>query len=189
MRTMEYDISELEKLFADLSDKERVKALKGGFRKSAAKVRNAAVSDLRSGMSSNRNLEKGVRSIVFKRTAGFRVTVGTKMKRSKSRNGWIGVAGFYENRQVRRNPSKYSPRPVLIWAEDGTGQRRTKSNSGRHTRMFGTRSRSSHPTGAIKPVRFMVSAKNKVASSVTSDIHENVKDYVVKVAKKHGCRT
>ncbi|MBQ6577216.1 MAG: HK97 gp10 family phage protein [Bacteroidales bacterium] len=185
MAAMEYDISELEKLFGELSEKERVKALKGAFRKGANRFRKAAIQDLRSSVNSNREMEKGVRALVFKKTAGFRVTVGTKMKRSK---GKVVTAGYYANRQVRKNPSKYSPKPVLLWFEDGTRPRRTKSNGGKHTRLFAERSRASHGTGRIDAAKFMVTARDRVASGITDDLHNDIQEYVIRTAKKHGCK-
>lgn len=182
---MEYDVSELEKLFSELSEKERVKAFKGAFRKGASRVRKAAIQDLRSKVNSNSAMEKGVRALVFKKTAGFRVTVGTKNKRSK---GKVVTAGYYANRQVRKNPSKYSPRPVLLWFEDGTRERMTKSNGGKHIKTWTKRSRSSHPTGRIDAAKFMVTARSRVESSVTNDLHNDIQEYVIRTAKKHGCK-
>lgn len=77
-QSIEYDDKNLQRLFAELEPKRRMQALKGGFRREANKVRKTAINNLRSSISSNKDLEKGVRAIVFKRAAGFRVTVGTK---------------------------------------------------------------------------------------------------------------
>lgn len=79
-QSIEYDDKNLQRLFAELEPKRRMQALKGGFRREANKVRKTAINNLRSSISSNKDLEKGVRAIVFKRAAGFRVTVGTKFQ-------------------------------------------------------------------------------------------------------------
>ena len=77
-QSIEYDDKNLQRLFAELEPKRRVQALKGGFRREANQVRKTAINNLRSSINSSKDLEKGVRAIVFKRKAGFRVTVGTK---------------------------------------------------------------------------------------------------------------
>ena len=76
--SIDYDDRDLQRLFAELEPKRRVQALKGGFRREANQVRKTAINNLRSSINSSKDLEKGVRAIVFKRKAGFRVTVGTK---------------------------------------------------------------------------------------------------------------
>lgn len=89
-RTIDYDDKNLQRLFAELEPKRRLQAIKGGFRKEANQVRKTAINNLRSSIQSNKDLEKGVRAILFKRKAGFRVTVGTKRA---GKNG-KGEAGF-----------------------------------------------------------------------------------------------
>ena len=66
-QSIEYDDKNLQRLFAELEPKRRMQALKGGFRREANKVRKTAINNLRSSISSNKDLEKGVRAIVFKR--------------------------------------------------------------------------------------------------------------------------
>lgn len=94
-RSVAYDDRNLQQLFAELEPKRRLQAIKGGFRREANKVRKTAINNLRNSVRSNKDLEKGVRAIVFKRKAGFRVTVGTK---KAGKNG-KGEAGFHTNRQ------------------------------------------------------------------------------------------
>ena len=107
--SIDYDDRDLQRLFAELEPKRRVQALKGGFRREANQVRKTAINNLRSSINSSKDLEKGVRAIVFKRKAGFRVTVGTK--RANKTTG-KGEAGFHTNRQGLK-------KPILIWAEGG----------------------------------------------------------------------
>lgn len=173
-RSVYYDDTRLQQLFAELEPKRRLQAIKGGFRKEANQVRKTAINNLRSsGIKSNKDLEKGVRAIVFKRKAGFRVTVGTKRA---GKNG-KGEAGFHTNRQGLK-------KPVLIWAEDGTKERKTKGNGGKRA----MRLRSAHRTGQMKRYGFMSQTLNAVRNTVTNNIHQAVTDNVQKIAEKYGCK-
>lgn len=168
MLDINYDDRNLQQLFTELTPKRRLQALRGGFRKEANRVRKTAVNNLRSSIRSDRDLEKGVRSLVFKRKAGFRITVGTKRANKKGK----GEAGFHTNRQGLK-------KPILIWAEDGTKARKTKERGGKH----GARS-----TGRMKRYGFMDRTLKAVRGSVTENIHEMVAENVQKVAKKYGCK-
>ncbi|MDU3761092.1 MAG: hypothetical protein E7G33_15760 [Bacteroides sp.] len=172
-QSIDYDDKNLQQLFAELEPKRRLQAIKGGFRKEANKVRKVAVNNLRNSVHSNKDLEKGVRSIVFKRKAGFRVTIGTKRA---GKNG-KGEAGFHTNRQGLK-------KPVLIWVEEGTKERKTKSSGGKRA----ARRRSAHRTGRMRRYGFMSQTLNGVRDTVTADIHNMVTDNVFRVAKKYGCR-
>ncbi len=174
----EYDDSNLQRLFAEMDPKRRVQALKGGFRREASRVRKVAVNNLRgSGLRTDRNLESGVRYKVFKRTAGFKVTIGTK---KAGKNG-KGEAGFHTNRRGLK-------KPILIWAELGTEERRTKSNGGRHTRLFTRRLRRGHRTGRMKRYGFMRQTLEDVRDTVTANAHNEIIRSVERTAKKYGCK-
>lgn len=166
MPVLEYDDRNLQKLFAELEPKRRLQAIKGGFRKEANRVRKTAINNLRESVRSDRDLEKGVRSLVFKRKAGFRITVGTK----KARKNGKGEAGFHTNRRGLK-------KPILIWAEDGTAQRRTKS--GKHA---------ARSTGRMKRYGFMNKTLKAERGNVTENIHGMVMENVQKIAKKYGCK-
>ena len=174
-RDIDYDDRNLQQLFADLEPKRRLQAVKGGFRKEANRVRKTVINNLRSSIRTDKDLEKGVRAIVFKRKAGFRVTVGTK---KAGKNG-KGEAGFHTNRQGLK-------KPILIWAEDGTEERKTKPKQG--TRRRAARLRASHRTGRMKRYGFMAQTLSSVRDTVTANIHEMVTENVQKVAKKYGCK-
>lgn len=174
-RSIDYNDENLQRLFAELKPKRRLQAIKGGFRREANQVRKTAINNLRSSIQSNKDLEKGVRAIVFKRKAGFRVTVGTKRA---GKNG-KGEAGFHTNRQGLK-------KPILIWAEEGTKNRKTKPKQG--TRRRAARLRASHSTGQMKRYGFMAQTLRSVRDTVTNDIHEMVTDNVQKVAEKYGCK-
>lgn len=174
-RTIDYDDKNLQRLFAELESKRRLQAIKGGFRREANQVRKTAINNLRSSIQSNKDLEKGVRAIVFKCKAGFRVTVGTKRA---GKNG-KGEAGFHTNRQGLK-------KPVLIWAEEGTAERKTKPKQG--TRRRAARLRASHRTGRMKRYGFMAQTLSSVRDTVTADIQKMVTENVEQVAKKYGCK-
>lgn len=173
-QSIEYDDKNLQRLFAELEPKRRMQALKGGFRREANKVRKTAINNLRSSISSNKDLEKGVRAIVFKQAAGFRVTVGTK---KAGKNG-KGEAGFHNRQGLKK--------PVLIWAEDGTAERETKPKQG--TRRRASREREAHRTGKMRRYGFMAQTLNGVRETVTQDIRDMVTENVTKIAEKYGCK-
>ena len=118
-KTLEYNDSQLRELYAQMDEKQRSKAMKGAFRSTANLLKRSAISHLRGSIKSSREMEKGVRALVFKRKLGFRVTVGTVLKKSKDKTHYTTKKGFYLNHQGLE-------KPVLIWAEDGTKERRLK---------------------------------------------------------------
>ena len=171
-----YDFSQLQQLFAELEPKRRKQALKGAFRKEANRVRKTAVNNLRtSGIRTSRGLEKGIRAVVFKRTAGFRITVGTK---KAGKNG-KGEKGYHTNRFGQR-------KPVLLWAESGTKERHTKSKKGGLRRA--ARLRESHSTGKMKRYAFMSKTLDDVRDSVTDDLHKEVAENIIRTSEKYGCK-
>lgn len=167
-QNIDYDDRQLQQLFAELEPKRRLQALKGGFRRAANQVRKVAVNNLRGSIRSDKDLEKGVRAVVFKRSAGFRITVGTSDDK-----------GYHTNRQGLK-------KPILIWAEEGTEERRTKSKKG--TRRRANRLRSSHRTGKMKRYGFMERTLSSTCETVTDDIRQLVEENVLKIAQKYGCK-
>lgn len=167
-QNIDYDDRQLQQLFAELEPKRRLQALKGGFRRAANQVRKVAVNNLRGSIRSDKDLEKGVRAVVFKRSAGFRITVGTSDDK-----------GYHTNRQGLK-------KPILIWAEEGTEERRTKSKKG--TRRRANRLRSSHRTGKMKRYGFMERTLSSTRETVTDDIRQLVEENVLKIAQKYGCK-
>ena len=164
--TMQYDDEDLQRLFAEMDTKKRLKALKGAFRRGANRVRKTALNNLRGSIRTDKDLERGVRAVVFKRKAGFRVTIGTK-KAGKSGKEY----GFHINRKGLK-------KPVLIWAEAGTKWRKSK----RATRyLVGGKWRTGRTRG------FMAKTADDVRDSVTGSLHNELINSVTKVAKKYGC--
>ena len=171
-----YDDRQLQKLFDELEPKRRLQALKGGFRREANQVRKTAVNNLRSsGLRTDRDLEKGIRAKVFKRTAGFRITIGTKRANKKGK----GAAGYHKNRFGKL-------KPVLIWAEMGTEARTTKSKEG--SRRRADRKRAQHSTGRMRRYGFMRKTLESVNGKVSDDLHKMVLESIEKTAKKYGSK-
>lgn len=173
MAAVEYNDTNLQRLFTELEPKRRSQALRGGFRKAANDVRKKAVANLRSSIHTDKDLEKGIRALVFKRSAGFRVTIGTK---KAGKNG-KGESGMHVNRQGLK-------KPVLIWAELGTKERSTKNGGGKRA----TRYRAAHRTGSMRQYGFMAKTREQVRDTVTADLHTQVADNVKRVAEKYGCK-
>ena len=173
MAEMQYDDRELQRLFAELDSKQRLRALKGAFRREANQVRKTAINNLRGSIRSDRDLERGVRAVVFKRKAGFRVTIGTK-KAGKSGKEY----GFHTNRRGLK-------KPVLIWAEAGTKWRKTKSKS--KFMANGKWFTAGKSRGFMKRYGFMQKTLSDVRGNVTENLHNELIANVKKVAKKHGC--
>ena len=170
-----YDDRGLQGLFEDLAPKQRVKALRGAFRREANRVRRAAIGNLHESIGGDKELDKGVRAIVFRRKAGFRVTIGTKRANKKGK----GERGYYISRKRRGKPYA-TGKPVLIWAEEGTAWRRTRG------RGFLKR-RGGHSTGRMKRYGFMRRTLSEVRGSVTGTLHKEIIDQLKKAAKKNGC--
>ena len=170
--TMQYDDEDLQRLFAEMDTKKRLKALKGAFRREANRVRKTALNNLRGSIRTDKDLERGVRAVVFKRKAGFRVTIGTK-KAGKSGKEY----GFHINRKGLK-------KPVLIWAEAGTKWRKSK----KATRyLVGGKWRTGRTRGFMKRYGFMQKTADDVRNSVTDSLHNELINSVTEVAKKHGC--
>ena len=176
MVDFEYDDRQLQQLFVELEPRRRKQALKGAFRKEANRVRKTAINNLRaSGINTSRDLEKGIRAVVFKKTAGFRVTVGTK----KANKAGKGERGYHLNRFGLK-------KPVLIWAEEGTEMRKTKSKRG--SRRRAARKRAAHSTGRMRRYGYMSKTLRDVKDGVTDDLHKEVVNNVIRISKKYGCR-
>ena len=168
--TLTYNDDNLQRLFAELDVKKRVKAFRGAFRREANNVRKTAINNLRGSIRTDKDLEKGVRAKVFKRATGFRVTIGTTMRKGTAQYG------YHKNRRGLL-------KPILIWAEGGTELRHTKTR----TRVF-ARGRKGHSTGRMKRYGFMRQTSEQVQGTVTNDLHNEVINNVIKTAKKYGCK-
>lgn len=166
---LSYDDKNLRRLFAEMDPKKRLKAIKGGYRRAANKVRKTAVKNLRGSLKSSKELERGIHSVVWKRVSGFSVTVNS-YKLSKT------AKAYYINKKLKR--------PLLILAEMGSRTRRAK----KATRYkIGGRWYTGRSRGYIKRYAFMEKTKKEVRGRVTDIMHNEVINSVRMVAKKYGC--
>lgn len=164
---LEYDDTNLRKLFAELQPKRRKQALKGGARRTAAKVRRTAVTNLRASMNSNSRLEKGVRIVVFKRVVGFSVTI----RPGKSNRGYYLSSHRRDGRYL----------PVLKWAETGTRDRfrRGKRSFLRHRR--------GGSTGRMPELGFMETTRSHMSGEITASMRSEIETSIRRIAQKYGC--
>lgn len=164
---LEWDDRQLRELYRALTPARRIKALKGGMRTEANRLKKVAISNLRSsGLRTDKKLEKGIRTKVYNKMSGFKVYVTTDKK----------GGGFHVNRFGQK-------KPVLIWAELGTNARRTKGNGGRRA----LRKRAAHSTGRMRRYGFMAEMLQTELSKVTNNVHNATRDWVLRTAKKYGC--
>lgn len=163
-----YDDKQLQDLFKQMDVSERLKALKGAFRKQAGKVKAKSVANLRSsGLHTNRTLEKGIRAGIFKKKAGFTVTIYPK-----------GQRGLYKS-----SKSKSRAVPVLLFAEGGTKERYTKNRLG----ILG-HARKGHYAGKMRPYEFQKKTLAQVKEPVTNELHDELIKSVIKVSERYGCK-
>lgn len=88
----------------------------------------------------------------------------------------------FPKERKRRGKSDVTGKPVLLWAETGTNQRSTKTQ----TRIW-ARSRKGHNTGRMKRYGFMLKTKNQISGQVQQDLRNEIIESVTKTAKRYGC--
>lgn len=111
MLSIDYDGSALERIYVGLSPRERNKALRSAFRRAAYRVRSVARRKLKdTGLRHATALGSSIRAKVFKRKAGFSVSVQKSM---------------YTPRGAGKKPGLKSRRPLPLqrWFEFGTKER------------------------------------------------------------------
>ncbi len=174
MCALRYDDSNLRKLYAALSPANRKKALKGAFRKTGNSIKKVAISNLRaSGLHHAELLSKGVRTVVFRREAGFRVTVASR----KANKSGKGERGMHTNRRGLK-------KPILIWAEAGTKWRR----SNKATKYpVGSKWRTGRTRGFMPRYGFMQKTKQQVEHKVDKELKDEIIVKMRQIAKKYGC--
>lgn len=148
-------------LLREMNTKQLRNSLKRAYRAEAKKQLSIAQGyAARTGMHNATALAKTVYSYVYSRGGGFMVTVKGNKKNDK---------GMYRN-------SRSKLKPVLMWAEDGTGSRVTRGGG----------FRSAHPTGSLKKYGFLERAEAEMFPTAEKDLLPEVEDAVAKVAKKAG---
>lgn len=166
--TIDYDDSQLRKMWADLEPKRRNIAMRGAFRAEARRVKKVVEANIRAeGIHTNRTLLKGVRALPFRHKGGFRVTVGEDRKRRK---------GYYKSERNRNGREV----PVLMWMDTGTSMRTTRGKG-----FLKKRGRANR--GKLKAYGFMVKTREQISDSVTGNLQNEIIKSVQKTAKKYGC--
>lgn len=169
MTETNYDPTVWTRFLNELTPAQLRKALRSGLRREATRVRRVAVQKLRGTTLSLRGgMEKGIRTVVYRRGTGFKVTVKPKV------GGRTENKGFHTNRRGQL-------KPVLAWAETGTRMRRTKTK----TRIF-RRSRKGHSTGYMRGYHFMEDAEREAPQTVEANLGHDLETAVTKAAKKAG---
>lgn len=175
---MRYADKNLRRLFAALDPTGRKKIIKGACRKVGNSVRRIAVNNLRvSGLNHAEEMQEGVRTVVFKREAGFRVTVATRKANKQGK----GERGMHRNRYGNK-------KPVLMWAELGTKWRKIKSDKKMKLKVGGRWLTIGHRNrGFMKRYGFIAKTKSQVEYKVGRQLQDEIANKVTQIAKKYGC--
>lgn len=166
MNPEEYKGTEWAQLLKCFDGKQLKKSLKGAYRKEGNKVRKIVVSKLQSsGIDDSNGLDKGIRTYVYSRGGGFMVTV--KPGKSNKHSMYVNKRGI--------------KKPVLLFASEGTKERKTKSK----TRIF-VRLRKGHATGKMPAYRFIDSATAESFKLVEDNLSKELENNVNSTAQKAG---
>lgn len=169
---IEYDDSNLQKMWRELEPKHRRQALKGALRREANRVRNIGRGIVAGQFRHGRELAKGLRAVVYKRKAiGFKVTVDGRKTKKK----------FDDAKQHLRDARKRSmhinsrgvEKPILAWASLGTKSRRTKRGANR---------------GKMREYDFMRRTDSMVTGTVRANLSKAIVESVTKIARKYGAK-
>ena len=95
-KVIDYDDSNLQRLFDALTPKQRMVAMRRAFKREANYVRKVAISNMRSRINADKDIESGIRAFVFRgnpRATGKPVLIwaeeGTDPRYTKGRiSGW-----------------------------------------------------------------------------------------------------
>lgn len=155
-------------VFEALDPKAHRRALRSAMRREGNNLKRIAVAQIGSsglGKGSRAKVAKGVRVRTFpdRYGAGFMLTVKPH-----------GKKGYHKNRQGHE-------KPVLMWAEDGTRPRYTKSK----TRFF-VRIRKGHFTGRMKAYRFLKRTEDTGTPQVERGLFDTFRQNLDKEARKRG---
>lgn len=168
----ELDMTRAFKLLEELEPKYRKRAIHGGIRRTAAKLRKTVVANLKaSGLKWNKEVIKGVRPVIYRKVVGFKITVGTKKQKKLDYDGMSTI-------EKNKTKAFRRLRIVPLWAEGGTVERRTKGKG-----FFGKGA----SRGSMRAYRFMEKSKPElivVENSMRKEIYDNIE----RTVKKYGSR-
>lgn len=151
-------------VYEALNLKEQRKAMRGALRREANKLKKAAVSNVAAsglGRGTRQSIAKSIRTRVYPRSPGFMVTVKPFRKK-----------GYHLTRTGKE-------KPVLMWAEDGTAFRKTKTQT-----KFFIRKKKGHSTGRMKPYRFMKKTEDTGMQDIENDLFQAFQSNLEKALKK-----
>lgn len=175
MQPSDYTGKEWTELMKELTPRQLRNSLKRSYRAVSKQALGIARKRLRtSGLHVQGNKadwEKGIRVHIYSRGGGFLIT--TKA-RAASRKTGKGEKSMHKN---RRGFSK----PILMWAEEGTQPRKTRSAS-----KWAVRMRKGHKTGRMRDYGFLEKATPDMYSTLETGLFPELEKSVVKVAKKCG---
>ena len=129
-------------------------------------------------------MQRGVRLVIFRRDAGFRVTVAGRAATMKNPKG---EKSMYLN-------SRGKKKPVLQWAEPGTARRRTRGPYRKRTllrRMMRSRKyggKTGLNRGRMPRYGFLEKTLTQVEGKVGGVLQQEINLAIEYVAKKHGIR-
>lgn len=171
-----YNAQEWTELLKRMDARQLKGALRKSVRREAAKARKTALASLHSSslkVRGNRNdLDKGLRTFLYtsRKALGFLVTVKA---RAANRNG-KGEKGMHLNRFGLK-------KPVLMWAEEGTSDRTTKSK----TKIY-ARKRKAHSTGRMPAYGFLEKSQEGMFRQVEEGLVGEIEKAVEEAARKSG---
>lgn len=168
MTAAEETSKDFRALAKEMTPRQLRNSLKRAYRAEAKKIRGMALQGFRAAnvdvRGNRQDIEKGIRVRIFPRGGGFMLT----LKPHKS-NG----AGVHENRHYRRTGKKW---PVLMWLEDGTKMRKTRTRG----------SKRGHSTGRVPVLGFIEGKREEMNRAFEADMAKELESAVEKVARKHG---
>lgn len=177
MISFTYDDSQLMKLFEELSPKNRKKALKSAMTRAGGQVRKEAIKNLQGATNHNgvrlktdSYLGKGIRRINYKKVLGFRVTIGSKRRNKSGSSVWTDYSYHLNHRG--------NLKPVLIWAEGGTVQRRTRTFRHKFKQLN---------RGRMDSYGFIEKTKKEMSTKVEEMMKSEIVNSIQRIARKYGC--
>lgn len=155
-------------VFQALDLKDQRKAMRSAMRREGNRLKKQAIANLQGsgiGQGTNGRLSKGIRMRVYpdKFGTGFMLSVKPHKKQ-----------GFHKNRQGKE-------KPVLMWAEEGTKYRKTKTK----TKVF-ARKRKGHVTGRMKRYGFMRKTGGQATQIVERNLFSDFQKNLERAARKKG---
>lgn len=176
MNPKDYTGKEWDDLLRLMNASQIKKSMRGALRAEARKARKIAQNKLAgTGLQvkgDSSDWKKGIRTRIYpsNKGTGFMVTVKAIAANRKS--------GVEKSMHTNRFGVK---KPILMWAEEGTKKRKTKTQT-----KWGLRKRKGHSTGRMKDYGFMEAATPEMYRSVENGLVPEVEKSVMKVARKCG---